>query len=140
MAWNERRSNATGWNFDILDSRMLPFRNRKKNGEERLAIVPLTDCIPYVNSRWLHSVHSAAQSILRAYTLYASAEGALNRQITFTHADDSRLFSRVVRKFDITLEVVRVYKDLLKPKSPRDIEILRDKSFNGFVRKWKRTK
>lgn len=51
-------------------SRMLPFRNRKKNGEKRLAIVPLTDCIPYVNSSWLHSVHSAAQSILRAYTLY----------------------------------------------------------------------
>lgn len=33
---------ATGWNFDIPEC--LPLRNRKKNREERLTIVPLTDC------------------------------------------------------------------------------------------------
>lgn len=70
--------------------------------------------------------------ILRAYTLYASAEGALNRQITFTHAADSRLFSRVARKFDIALGVARVYKDLLKSKTRRDIKILKNKSFSAF--------
>lgn len=56
-------------------SRMLPLWNCKKNGEERLTIVPLTDCIAtsrYVDNRWLHSVHSAAR-IYYVHILYMQA-------------------------------------------------------------------
>ena len=113
---------------------MLLLRNRKKNGRKvddssanRLHSYSATsitgDCIPYTRLRGY---------TIRAYTLYASAEGALNRQITFTHAADFRLFSRVAREFDIALGAARVYKDLLKSKTPHDIEILKNKSFRAL--------